>query len=29
MIKALDQFQIQIRQEDTDIYVRNQPAKGK
>lgn len=29
MIKALDRFEIQVRQEDTDIYVRIRPQKGR
>ncbi|MEM5779909.1 MAG: NYN domain-containing protein [Lawsonibacter sp.] len=29
MIKSLDRFEIQVRQEDTDIYVRIRPQKGR
>ena len=29
MIKALDRFEIQVRQEDTDIYVRIRPQKAR
>lgn len=29
MIKALERFEIQVRQEDTDIYVRNRPHQSR